>query len=165
MQQQFEDKLHRFDLGYQIEKFGETHPEAAEAITDTLGVGLQIGLAAVTEGGSELPELAVAASRVGEIAGVLGKTKDFVTIAVTETEEGVNVVSSSETALRPAVQAMLKEGEVGATGAGHAEVTGVNAAREMGLTPTGVAASRPVCPSCAAFLRQAGVRILSPLKY
>jgi hypothetical protein len=52
-----------------------------------------------------------AASRAGELAHAMGKTKDFVTIAVTETEHGVNVVSSSENALRPVVKAMLGEGE------------------------------------------------------
>jgi hypothetical protein len=105
-----------------------------------------------------------AAGRAVELAGELGKTKDFVTIAVTETKEGVSVVSSSENALRPAVKAALKEGEVAAKGAGHAEVTGVNAAKQMGLTPTGVAASRGICPSCAQFLRDVGVAALSALK-
>jgi hypothetical protein len=59
---------------------------------------------------------------------------------------------------------MLNEGEVAAKGAGHAEVTGVNAARGMRPTPTGVAASRGICPSCAQFLRNAGVAALSALK-
>jgi hypothetical protein len=104
------------------------------------------------------------AGRAVELAGALGKTKDFVTIAVTETKVGVNVVSSSENAVRSAVKAMLKEGEVAAKGAGHAEVTGVNAARQMGLTPTGVTASRGICPSCAQFLRDVGVAALSVLK-
>jgi hypothetical protein len=94
----------------------------------------------------------------------MGKTKDFVTIAVTETKEGLNIISSSENALRPAVRALLGSGEVAATGAGHAEVTGVNTAKQMGLTPTGVAASRGICPSCAQFLRDAGVAALSALK-
>ena len=76
----------------------------------------------------------------------------------------VNVVSSSENALRPAVKAMLGEGEVAAQGAGHAEVTGVNAAKQMGLTPTGVAASRGICPSCAQFLQDLGVAALSLFK-
>jgi RHS repeat-associated protein len=105
-----------------------------------------------------------AAARAGELASAMGKTANFVTIAVTETEEGVNVVSSSENALRPAVKAMLGEGEVGAQGAGHAEVTGVNAAQQMGLTPTGVAASRGICPSCAQFLEDLGIEALSVLK-
>lgn len=76
----------------------------------------------------------------------------------------VRVVSSSENALRPAVQSALQDGEVAATGAGHAEVTGVNAARDLGLTPTGTAASRPICSNCAQFLQDQNVAPLSPLK-
>jgi hypothetical protein len=91
-------------------------------------------------------------------------TEARATRPVTETKEGVSVVSSSENALRPAVRAALKEGEVAAKGAGHAEVTGVNAAKQMGLTPTGVAASRGICPSCAQFLRDVGVAALSALR-
>ena len=105
-----------------------------------------------------------AAARAGELANAMGKTKDFVTIAVTETEEGVKIVSSSENALRPAVKALLNEGEVAAEGAGHAEVTGINAAKQMGLTPTGVAASRGICPSCAQTLVDLGIAALSFLK-
>jgi RHS repeat-associated protein len=108
--------------------------------------------------------LGKAASRAAELAGTMGKTKGFVTIAVTETEEGVNVVSSSENALRPGVRAALGEGEVAAEGAGHAEQTGVNAAKEMGLNPTGTAASRGICPSCAEFLHDLGVAALSWFK-
>jgi RHS repeat-associated protein len=112
----------------------------------------------------ELGEAGAALSRVLELSSTMGKTADYVTLAVTETKEGTSVVSSSEEALRPAVRALLKPGEVAANGAGHAEVTGVNTARQMGLTPTGVAASRGICPSCADFLRTAGVAALSALK-
>ncbi len=58
----------------------------------------------------------------------------------------------------------LQEGEVAVTGMGHAEVTGVNAATSMGLTPIGTAASRPICAFCAQFLQDQGVPPLSPLK-
>lgn len=123
---------------------------------------LDLALLVGTEG---LGELGGAALRVLELAGEAGKTADYATIAVTETKEGLSIVSSSEArGLRPAVQAALKPGEVAVKGVGHAEVTGVNAARQMGLTPTGVAASRGICPSCADFLRTAGVAALSALK-
>ncbi|HZR64794.1 MAG TPA: DUF416 family protein [Terriglobales bacterium] len=79
-------------------------------------------------------------------------------------KEGVSVISSSEKALRPAVRALLGSGDVAAQGAGHAEVSGVNAAKQMGLTPTGVAASRPICSACAQFLRSLGINALSSLK-
>jgi len=101
-----------------------------------------------TDGLGELAEAGAAlAARALELSSAMGKTADYVTLAVTGTKEGTTVVSSSEKALRPAVRALLKPGEVAAKGAGHAEVTGVNAARQMGLTPTGVAASRGICPS------------------
>ena len=123
---------------------------------------LDLALLVGTDG---LGELGGAALRVLELAGEAGKTADYATIAVTETKEGLSIVSSSEArGLRPAVQAALKPGEVAVKGVGHAEVTGVNAARQMGLTPTGVAASRGICPSCADFLRTAGVAALSALK-
>jgi RHS repeat-associated protein len=91
-------------------------------------------------------------------------TQSRTTTAVTETKEGVRVISSSELRLRPSQREALKPGEVEGTGPGHAEVTGINAAESMGLTPTGTAASRPICPSCVETLQQRGVKPLSPLK-
>lgn len=144
----------------------ESSPKLAEKTASTLLSPTAVNLALLigTDGLGEAAEAGAALSRVTELASALGKTKDFVTLAVTETEEGINVISSSENALRPAVRALLNEGEVAAQGAGHAEVTGVNAAKQMGLTPTGVAASRGICTSCADFLRGAGVAALSALK-
>lgn len=81
----------------------------------------------------ELGEAGAALARALELSSVMGKTADYVTLAVTETKEGTTVVSSSEKALRPAVRALLKDGEVAAKGAGHAEVKGVNAAGRWGL--------------------------------
>lgn len=110
---------------------------------------------------------ASAVERATAIAGTMSeRTQRSVTIAVTETKEGTRVVSSSEGALRPAARAGLADGEVAAKGVAgvHAEVNGINAARDMGLTPTGSAASRPICPSCAQQLEQQGVKPLSPLK-
>jgi hypothetical protein len=57
---------------------------------------------------------------------------------------------------------MLQEGEIEGVGSGHAEPTGVAAAEEAGLTPTGTAASRPICEECAAGLREKGIEPLSP---
>jgi len=134
-------------------------------VEQALKPSLSTAFAVATDGLGDLAEAGLAlAARAVELAGTMGKTADFVTIAVTTTKEGTSVVSSSENALRPAVSAALKEGEVAVKGAGHAEVTGVNAAKQMGLTPTGVAASRGICPSCAGFLRTAGVAALSALK-
>jgi hypothetical protein len=105
-----------------------------------------------------------AAERAAQIANTLGNTQRFVTIGVTDTAEGVRIISSSENALRPAALNALQDGEIAVTGAGHAEVTGINAARDLGLTPLGTAASRPICPVCAQFLQDQGVTPLSPLK-
>jgi RHS repeat-associated protein len=120
-----------------------------------------LALAAIPAGGD-----LKASGRALELAGTMGKTADFVTIAVTKTAEGVDVVSSSEKAVRPVVQAALQPGEVAVKGAAgvHAEVSGVNGARQMGLTPTGVEASRGICSSCADFLKGAGVATLSALR-
>ena len=138
-------------------------PSTADKVMSALMPKSPLDLALLV-GTDGLGELGAALSRALELSSAMGKTADFVTLAVTETKEGTSVVSSSEKALRPAVRALLKPGEVAANGAGHAEVTGVNAARQMGLTPTGVAASRGICPSCADFLRTAGVAALSALK-
>ena len=86
------------------------------------------------------------------------------TTAVTETKEGIDVISSSERRLTPAQRARLGKNEIEGVGVGHAEVTGVNAARNAGLTPTGTAASRPICSDCANFLKNQGVESLSRLK-
>lgn len=114
--------------------------------------------------GGAAESLVPAAKRAGQIADALGKTRGSVTIGVTDTAEGVRIISSSENALRPAALKVLQKGEVAVTGAGHAEVTGINAARSLGLTPIGTAASRPICPACVQFLKDVGVAPLSPLK-
>ena len=121
---------------------------APSLLEQALKPSVSTALMVATDGLGELAEAGAAlAARALELSSAMGKTADYVTLAVTGTKEGTTVVSSSEKALRPAVRALLKPGEVAAKGAGHAEVTGVNAARQMGLTPTGVAASRGICPS------------------
>jgi hypothetical protein len=118
---------------------------------------------AATEGGQAAAK--TAEQRAAEIHATLKPgTQSRTTTAVTETAEGTRVVSSSERRLRPAQRKALQPGEVEGVGPGHAEVTGVNAAEGMGLTPTGTAASRPICPGCADTLQQRGVQPLSPLK-
>lgn len=83
---------------------------------------------------------------------------------VTETQEGVRVISSSEKRLRPVQRKLLGQNEVKGVGLGHAEVTGINHARGAGLNPTDTAASRPICLDCQGFLKDQNVRLLSPLK-
>ena len=56
-------------------------------------------------------------------------------------------------------------GEFAASGPGHAEVTALNAAQQMGLTPVNVAASRPICSGCAGAIQNAGAQPpVTPLK-
>ncbi|WP_369928840.1 RHS repeat-associated core domain-containing protein [Xanthomonas sp. NCPPB 2632] len=108
-----------------------------------------------------------AAERANDLAQTLSaRTSTGTTIAVTDTVEGVRVISSSEGYLRKTTQRALEPGEVYGKGVPgvHAEVNGINAARGMGLTPTGTAASRPICASCAGTLQDEGVEALSPLK-
>lgn len=113
-------------------------------------------------------EVAVpAATRAAELAGTMAaRTQRSVTIAVTETKEGVRVISSSEGGLRAATRAALRPGEVAGQGTAgtHAEINGINAAKNTGLTPTGTAASRPICPDCAKGITSEGVKPLSSLK-
>lgn len=142
-------------------------PDASPSLADKVVTALMPKTpldAALLFGTDGLGEAGAALSRVLELSSAMGKTADYVTLAVTETKEGTTVVSSSEKALRHAIRALLQPGEVAANGAGHAEVTEVNAAKEMRLTPAGVAASRGICPSCADLLRSVGVAALSALK-
>jgi RHS repeat-associated protein len=114
---------------------------------------------------SGLKETGGAVERASEIHKVLDpRAQRARTTAVIETEEGTRVVSSSTRRLTPAQRAQLQPGEVEGVGSGHAEITGVNAARAKGLTPTGAAASRPICADCAHNMEAQGVKPLSPLR-
>jgi len=86
------------------------------------------------------------------------------TTAVTETREGMRVVSSSERRLTPAQRANLRANEIEGVGIGHAEVTGINYASRSGLNPTGAGTSRPICGECARFMAEHGIKPLSPLR-
>ena len=66
------------------------------------------------------------------------------TTALTETKEGIRIVSSSERRLSPSQRSQLRGNEIEGIGKGHAEITGIEAARARGLTPTGAAASRDI---------------------
>jgi hypothetical protein len=115
--------------------------------------------------GSQTTTRKSAATRANELHSVLDpQAQRRRTTAVTETAEGVRVVSSSRKRLEPAQRAQLASDEVEGKGTGHAEATGIQAAKSMGLTPTGTAASRPICPSCAETMKNENTEPLSPLK-
>ncbi len=135
-------------------------------IENFLSAGISFGTAKVLAPLTKMPLQKVSApERATQIHNTLKPAAaSRMTTAVVTTEEGIRVVSSSELRLRPAQRAVLGPGEVEGIGAGHAEITGVNAAKSMGLTPTGVAASRPICAGCASSLEELSIQLLSPRK-
>ena len=148
-----------------------TFPDIANAISpDGGGFGTALTTLLFSSETKEVAATApattrAAAARAKELHSVLDpRAQRARTTAVTETREGVRVVSSSERRLAPAQRAQLGVDEVEGVGVGHAEVTGINAARSMGLTPTGTAASRPICTSCAGTLLEEEIVPLSPLR-
>ena len=150
------------------EAYGEVKADLKmlNTIATLTGAGPIIKFAvAATEGVVTSTEGQSLEKRAQEIQSAIPEaTQRRTTTAVTDTEEGVRVVSSSERRLRPGQRAMLKPGEIEGIGRGHAEVTGVNAAKEQGLNPTAVGASRPICSECASFLENEGVKPSSAIK-
>jgi RHS repeat-associated protein len=138
---------------------GAAEGAGKELIKVAEGLGKEEGEKAIVKAGTKLEE------RAKELHGVLDpRAQRARTTAVTETEEGVTVVSSSERRLAPAQRAQLRPGEIEGVGEGHAETTGVDAAKKAGLTPTATGASRPICPECAKTLEEQNVKAVSPLK-
>ncbi|MCF6402948.1 DUF6531 domain-containing protein [Chitinophaga filiformis] len=107
--------------------------------------------------------------RASELAKMYGDSEGYKTVAVAHavdptTGDHFLVIASNDTHLSPAIRDSLKEGEIRAHGAGHAEVTAINFAHSKKLEVKSVAASRPICPNCEAFLKEKGVRPASVLK-
>jgi RHS repeat-associated protein len=109
------------------------------------------------------------ASRANEIHGKLdpiAQTKRTTAVAsVTDANGNSSIrVGSSANTLTPAQRAALLPGETPVSGPGHAEVTVINAAQNLGMQVNAVAASRPICPDCAQAIQAAGAGPASPLK-
>jgi hypothetical protein len=109
------------------------------------------------------------AERANEIHTALPKatqTRTTTAVATAVNQEGkeVTLVASSEKRLRPAQRAILKPNETAVIGAGHAEETIMNHANANGLKVKKIAASRPICSSCAESIREGGATATSPLK-
>jgi RHS repeat-associated protein len=130
------------------------------------GVVWHVALMVATAGGSatlETEEVGVGlATRAQEIHQVLdpiaqARRTTAVLEAVDEAGNVRTIVASSERTLSVAQRAALNPGEIAATGAGHAEVTALNAAQASGLTPIAIGASRAFCPACAIAIRAAGI--------
>jgi len=144
----------------------------AALVADVVGAVVPgaTGLGAGVRGlGKAIDSSSALTTRAKEIQGALkGLTKNKTTTAVTRSvdKDGniVNVVSSSENKLRSEQRALLKDIEIEGIGKGHAEVTGVNFAKQQGLTPIETSASRPICSACAQTLKNENVKATSPLK-
>jgi RHS repeat-associated protein len=154
------------DSGTAVAHVGVGLAEQAVAVA-TAGTGkvMQQSWRATVSALSEAPAAISGSTRAVAVQGVLSpRTQRAVTTAVTDTKEGVRLVSSSEGALRPAQRAALLPGEIAVKGQRgvHAEWNGVNAARTRGLTPTTVSPSRPACPSCRPGLESEGIRVIDP---
>ncbi len=80
--------------------------------------------------------------------------------------DGTNqrLVGSSRRTLNPAQRAALKPDEIPVSGAGHAEITVLAAARERGQVVKAIAASRPMCASCKRAIEAAGAKVVERTK-
>jgi RHS repeat-associated protein len=84
------------------------------------------------------------------------------TTAVLETNM-CKIVAAGGRDLSPAQRAILTADEIAAKAPGvHAEVTALQQAQAMGATPEALAASRAICPACAAFIEANGGYLTSP---
>ncbi|QFV00189.1 hypothetical protein KDY119_03724 [Luteimicrobium xylanilyticum] len=131
---------------------------ASEVCVSALVVG------AVKEAPDAVEVTSRLASRADELSGALDRiAQSRRTSAVLSTDEGADVLAGGGRDLSGAQKALAKAGDVIAKSPGdHAEVTAVNEALGQGLAPQGIAASRPFCPTCQAFLEDHGATILSP---
>jgi hypothetical protein len=149
-------------------------PKAIGQVTGTVVSALvtagaaKVASAAVegAEVGSAASDAALA-SRAAEIHGALDpiaqSMRTTAVASVTDAKGASSVlVGSSNTTLAPAQRAVLGAGETAVRGAGHAEVTVVNAAKAQGMSVDAVAASRPICPTCQQVIKDAGGRAVNP---
>ena len=122
-------------------------PVLEGVMAENVIVTAETELATTTESGILTTSLEERAKEIHSILDPIAQSKR--TTAIVETAEGQNLVSSSAQSLTPAQRAALGPNEIAVSGQGHAEVTGLNAAKNMNLTPTNVAASRRICTNCA----------------
>jgi hypothetical protein len=139
--------------------------------TDGLGSGtLFVAEARGFVSMEETPTLESLSLRANEIHSTLpSDTQNFNTTAVASATSSdgnrVTLVASNEKNLRPAQMAALKPGEIAVSGSGHAETTIIDYADANRMKVDAVAASRPICNSCAVELMRANAVPASPLKH
>ncbi|WNG18460.1 hypothetical protein [Cystobacter fuscus] len=114
-------------------------------------------------------ELGGTAARVAELRAALPSAQQgriTMGVGLAEDASGAQrmLIGTSEPRgyLRPGV--LLKSGETLAPGLGHAEADIVNFTQQYGLRLLEVGATRPICPSCAAAIEEAGAVPVTPLK-
>jgi len=106
---------------------------------------------------------ASASERAAEVHSVLDPiAQSRRTTAVLDTS-GDRIIAGGGRDLTQAQRAALRSGETGARAPGaHAEVTALRHATASGVTPRSLTATRPICPACAAEIRNNGGRLTSP---
>ncbi|MGY4397339.1 RHS repeat-associated protein [Sphingomonas sp. UYAg733] len=126
----------------------------------TLGGGL-VGLeAASARAVASEVSASTRAAQVHSVLDPVAQTRR--TTAVLDTAKG-RIVAGGGRDLTPAQRAALRPGETAARAPGaHAEATALRQAAASGATPRSLAASRPICSSCAAEIRSNGGRLTSP---
>jgi hypothetical protein len=150
----------------------------AAAMVPGAGTGIKAAKLGV-KGAKAVREMTAAEKEAKAIHGALAPDKFAMnnrTIAVLETAEGKKfIATSSRSELTGKQKSLLQEGEEAVTNVGHvdgngkfsfdhAEVAAIKDALNKGYTPTGVAASRPICATCEKFITEQGIEPLSPLK-
>jgi RHS repeat-associated protein len=159
------------DVAGMVPGFGEPFDLVNAGISGLRGdySGAALSMAAVVPFAGNVAGAAKIGDRVRDIHNALdpiaqSRRTTAIVEAVDSSGNVTRIVASSENSLSAAQRAALRPGEVAATGPGHAEVTALNAAQQMGLTPVNVGASRPICPSCAGAIQNAGATPVTPLK-
>ena len=127
--------------------------------------GFAILEAGAASAAASAPTLAERAREIHSVVSAATQRRTTIAAARVATNGSTETwIASSERVLRPAQRALLRAGERAISGAGHAEATIINAAQRLGATVEEIAASRPICPSCAQLIREVGARIGSALK-
>ena len=84
------------------------------------------------------------------------------TTAVLSTKTGTTIVAGGIRDLIPAQKTMLQSGEVAAKlPRAHAEVTALEHAAKLGLSPQAIAVTWVICPECATVIERLGGRLTS----
>ena len=129
-----------------------------------LGIGLAMGMEDCPTGGKgtisrvDALKSAIPAAQQGRITMAVGLAED-----ASGTPQVLVATSEPRGYLRPGVT--LDPGETMAPGLGHAEADIADMALRNGLRLIEVGATRPICPTCAIRIEQAGARPVTPLKY